>query len=139
MSFCCGASMIGTKGTLKHLHTSIHNVPTLFCPVCKRTEVHYLIRSEFEIVAEYATGDKAPEINFMDYVQGRKTHDLYENCINVEKEDPMNLVENQIDMALDLLTVAKEFADVEWEDQLKFRLKALSRQRETISERRIIG
>ncbi|MBC8080435.1 MAG: hypothetical protein H7X86_08825 [Gorillibacterium sp.] len=139
MSFCCGAGMIGRKGTLKHLHTSIHNVPTLFCPVCKRTEVHYLIRSEFEILAEYATGDGTPEINFMDYVQGRKSNELFENCINTEKDDPMDLIENQIDMSLDLLSVAKELRDEEWGTILKIRLKSLSQQREVLSERRISG
>lgn len=135
MSFCCGASMIGTKGTLKHLQTNIHNVPIMFCPVCHRTEVHYLVRSEFEILAEYATGDGAPDVNFMDYIQGKKSEELYENCVNHENEDPMELVMGQIDMSLDLLSVAKELKDTEWEDQLKERLQALSRRREKLSVR----
>ncbi|WP_438434717.1 hypothetical protein [Gorillibacterium sp. sgz500922] len=139
MSFCCGASMIGTRGTLQHLRTRMLNVPTLFCPVCHRTEVHYLVRREFEILAEYVAVDGAPEINFMDYVQGHKTEELLENCINQEKDEPGQLVDRQIDMSLDLLRVAKDFGDGEWEGQLKERLAALSSQRELIGGRRMTG
>ncbi|WP_058301543.1 hypothetical protein [Gorillibacterium timonense] len=139
MSFCCGASMIGTRGIVKHLHTRMLNVPTLYCPVCHRTDVHYLVRREFEILAEYVAVDGASEINFLDYVQGNKSDELFENCINQENDDPMDLVDRQIDMSLDLLRVAKEFGDNEWEGQLKSRLAALSIQREIISERRITG
>src|SRR5690349_7811293 len=100
MSFCCGASMIGTKGTLKHYKTHIHNVPITFCPVCHRVHIHYLAQNEYEILAEYAHGDGALEVDFEDYVE-QESKLLLENCVNHEDEDPMDVVRSQIDMALD--------------------------------------
>jgi hypothetical protein len=135
MSFCCGASMIGTKGTLKHYRTHIHNVPILFCPVCHQIEVHYLIENEYEILADYAHGDGASEVDFHEYVDpGDKP--LLENCVNHENEDPMDVVCNQIDMSLDLLSFAKQVDDGEWIDQLKRRLKVLNGRRNKLRQRR---
>ncbi len=128
MSFCCGASMIGTKGTLKHLRTQIHNVPLLFCPVCHRIEVHHLIENEYEILAEYAHGDGAVEVDFQEYVETRDSSKLFENCVNHENEEPLVVVQNQIDMSLDLLMVAKQFDDTEWQEQLIRRLEVLSQR-----------
>jgi hypothetical protein len=124
MSFCCGASMIGTKGTLKHIRTQIHNVPILFCPVCHRIQVHYLVENEYDILAEYAHGDGASEVDFMEYAENKESL-LHENCVNHEGEDPMEIVNSQIDMALDLLSVAKTIDDTQWEQQLKKRLQTL--------------
>ncbi len=138
MSFCCGASMIGTKGTLKHYRTRIHNVPILFCPVCHRVEVHYLVENEYEILAEYAHGDGASEVDFQDYVD-ESDKALHENCVNNEEEDPMAVVQNQIDMSLDLLPIAKEIGDAEWEQQLKKRLIVLSQRRHKLKLKRAPG
>ncbi|WP_010272470.1 hypothetical protein [Paenibacillus senegalensis] len=135
MSFCCGASMIGTKGTLKHLRTHIHNVPILLCPVCHRVEVHYLVENEYDILAEYAHSDQAPEVDFFEYAEHKSGEDLFENCVNTENEDPLEIVLNQIDMALDLLTVAKQFEDEEWMDQLKRRLQILSKRKHRLLQR----
>lgn len=132
MSFCCGASMIGTRGTLKYLRTHIHNVPLLFCPVCHNIEVHYLIENEYEILAEYAHMDGAAEVDFQEYVECQDNLQLFENCVNHEDEDPLEVVKNQIDMSLDLMIVAKQFRDDEWEAQLKKRLKVLSQRREKL-------
>jgi len=129
MSFCCGASMIGTRGTLKHFRTQIHNVPLLFCPVCHHIQVHYLIENEYDILAEYAHTDGAAEVNFSEYVDVGKNDRLYENCVNTEHEEPLDVVRNQIDMALDLLSVAQLLEDVDWQEQLKKRLHVLSERR----------
>lgn len=135
MSFCCGASMIGTKGTLKHIRTQIHNVPILFCPVCHHIEVHYLVENEYEILAEYAHGDGASEVDFIEYVDG-KDHLLHDNCVNHEGEEPMDIVRCQIDMALDLLGFAKTIEDREWEEQLMKRLKMLSARRDKLKNKK---
>ncbi|MFC4812418.1 hypothetical protein [Paenibacillus sp. GCM10023250] len=135
MSFCCGASMIGTNGTLKHFRTQIHNVPILFCPVCHRVEIHYLIENEYEILAEYAHGDGASEVDFVDYVE-QEDDELFENCVNNENEDPMDVVVNQIDMALDLLSFAKQIGDEGWQGELKKRLGALNQRRNKLRQRR---
>ncbi|SFL64889.1 hypothetical protein SAMN03159341_10859 [Paenibacillus sp. 1_12] len=136
MSFCCGASMIGTKGTLKYIRTQIHNVPILFCPVCHRVEVHHLVENEYGILAEYAHGDGASEVDFHEYVDNRSQAELYENCVNNEDEDPMDVVRCQIDMSLDLLIVAKELKDAEWEEQLKKRLNTLSKRKAKLNSKK---
>ncbi|MFD1953536.1 hypothetical protein ACFSL6_04930 [Paenibacillus thailandensis] len=135
MSFCCGASMIGTKGTLKHVRTHIHNVPIMFCPVCHRVEIHYLVESEYEILAEYAHSDGASEVDFQEYVE-KKHPSLYENCVNNEDESPMEIVDSQIDIALDLLTFAKQIGDAEWEQELKNRLAMLNGRRNKLRQKR---
>ena len=135
MSFCCGASMIGTRGTLKHYRTQIHNVPLLFCPVCHHTEVHYLIENEYEILAEYAHGDGAAEVDFAEYVDTGDNGRLYENCVNSENEEPLDIVRTQIDMALDLLIVARQLEDSFWQNELKKRLKVLSERRARLKQR----
>ncbi|HZG74632.1 MAG TPA: hypothetical protein VEZ72_02125 [Paenibacillus sp.] len=139
MSFCCGASMIGTKGSIRHLRTQIHNVPIVFCPVCHRIEVHYLVEDEYEILAEYAQGDGAGEVDFEDYSDAPAQDVLFENCVNGEHEDPLALVTNQIDMALDLLRVAKGLDDVEWEYQLKNRLRVMSGRRDKLRRKKTTG
>ncbi|WCR26997.1 hypothetical protein L3476_28135 [Paenibacillus thiaminolyticus] len=128
MSFCCGASMIGTKGTLQHYRTRIQNVPLLLCPVCHRIEVHFLVENEYEILAEYAQSDGVEEVNFKDYVTTDDSQ-LFENCINHENDDPLELVRNQIDNALDLLALAKQWKDTQWESQMKRRLALMSRRK----------
>jgi hypothetical protein len=135
MSFCCGASMIGTTGTLKHYRTHIHNVPILFCPVCHRVDIHYMVENEYEILAEYAHGDGATEVDFQDYVD-QESSELLENCVNNENEDPMDVVMSQIDMSLDLMSVAKHWNDREWEEQLKKRLVMLNGRRNKLLQRR---
>ncbi|RAV20472.1 hypothetical protein [Paenibacillus contaminans] len=135
MSFCCGASMIGTKGTLKHIRTHIHNVPILLCPVCHRIEVHHLVEPEFEILAEYAHGDGASEVDFHEYADRKDGNQLFENCVNNEDQDPLDIVRNQIDMALDLMMVAKQIEDAEWEEQLKKRLHVLGRRQSKLLQR----
>ncbi len=135
MSFCCGASMIGTKGTLKHYRTQVHNVPLLYCPVCHHTQVHHMIENEYEILAEYAHGDGADEVDFAEYVDVANQHRLYENCVNSEHEEPMEVVRTQIDMALDLLIVAGQLEDHQWSEQLKARLKVLSEREARLKQR----
>lgn len=127
--------MIGTKGTLRHIGTHIHNVPLLFCPVCHRVEVHYRVESEYEILAEYAHGDGAAEVDFDDYVDHKSDEVLYDNCVNLDSEDPADVLHNQIDNALDLLAVAKRLQDEEWELQLKKRLTALNERRNKMNKK----
>lgn len=129
MSYCCGASMIGTKGTLKHIRTRIHNVPILLCPVCHRVEVHHLAYQEYEILAEYAHGDGAQDIDFSDYTDMPPPGELFANCINNEETDsPRQVVRSQIDMALDLLVISSRLGDAEWGEELRRRLHVLGRR-----------
>ena len=134
MNFCCGASMIGARGTVKHFRTSIHNVPLVFCPVCHRYEVHHSIIKEFELIAEYAHGDGVLEVDFLDYTDIKE--DIYDDCVSNENDNENKLIQDQIDMSLDLLLVAKQLADQEWETQLKHRLAALHRKQQQFRERK---
>ncbi len=127
--------MIGTKGTLKYIRTHIQNVPILFCPVCHRVEVHHLAQSEYEILAEYAHGDGAYEVDFGEYIDMKKSDGLYDNCVNYEGEEPLEVVCNQIDMALDLLTFSKQIDDAEWAVQLKKRLHVLSQRKNKLRQK----
>lgn len=120
--------MIGTLGSLKHYRTRIHNVPLLLCPVCKRIEVHYSVENEYEILAEFAESDGLLDVDFKDYVT-KEEQTLFENCINHEGEDPLEIVRRQIDSALDLLQLAKQWGDTSWEMQLKRRLALMSRRK----------
>lgn len=129
MSFCCGASMIGTKGTLKYIRTRIHNVPILLCPVCNRVEVHHLAFQEYEILAEYAHGDGALDIDFDEYTEMLPSEELFANCVsNEEMEEPRDVVRAQIDMALDLLVLSSRIGDEMWSEQLRRRLAVLGRR-----------
>jgi len=128
--------MIGTRGTLRHHNTHIHNVPLMFCPVCHHVEVHYLIQHEYDILAQYAASDGAYEVDFDDYLDERDAARLLDNCVNHENEDPLDIVNNQIDMALDLLGVARYLKDEEWAAQLKERLRALCSRRIKLEQSR---
>lgn len=120
--------MLGTKGTLKHYRTQVHNVPLLFCPVCHRVEVHYKVENEYEILAEYAHGDGVAEIDFQDFVM-EDDDSIFGNCVNREDEDPLAIVQSQIDISLDLMSVAKRIGDEKWTEELKKRLAVMSRRR----------
>ncbi|MGC5324790.1 hypothetical protein [Brevibacillus sp. SYSU BS000544] len=126
MSFCCGANMIGSIGSVRHHKTIVHSVPLMFCPVCNRSEVHPMIEAEYEILVEYAQGDNASEIDFSDFVTVDNKQDLFENCTMTDEGNYSDVLKQQIDIALDLLGVAKQLDDHAWTEALKHRLQRLS-------------
>ncbi|RKD21740.1 hypothetical protein BEP19_14030 [Ammoniphilus oxalaticus] len=126
MSFCCGASMIGALGSLRHYRTYINNVPILHCPVCNRIDVHPKVEEEYEIICEYAQTDDIPEIDFKEYISKESLQNIFENCTVVDEGSIEQVFRQQIDSALDLLIVAKQIKDREWEEMLKKRLNRLS-------------
>lgn len=135
MSFCCGASMIGTVGAIRSERVVVHQVPLLFCPICHRVDIHFTIKEEFDLLVDYARGDGATHVNFNDYVDCGDQEAMMENCISVEESNPEQLYREQIDNALDLLGVAKQLQDLDWETALKGRLKVLSRRLERYRQR----
>jgi len=137
MSFCCGAGMIGSIGTVRHLKTLVHNVPILFCPVCDRIEIHPAVEGEYEILAEYAQGDNAREVNFADFVSVDNKTDLFENCTMTDEAIHFgDVLKQQIDLSLDLLGVAKDLQDDAWREALKHRLKRLSERLKQYNKRK---
>ena len=137
MGFCCGAGMIGSIGSIRHHKTLVHNVPIMFCPVCDRVDVHPAIEGEYEILVEYAQGDKAPEVDFAEFVSVDNTSELFENCTMTDEGTNFpDLMKQQIDIALDLLVVAKDLHDDEWREALMTRLRRLSERLEKYNNRR---
>lgn len=130
--------MIGTTGTMKHYRTQIHNVPLLFCPVCQHAIVHYLVESEFEILTEYAYADGAEQLDFNEFVDEQHLKHLNESCVNHEEEEPLDVIRNQIDLALDLLLFAKQLKDKEWEQALKQRLRVFSQRKRIYSKEKAL-
>jgi uncharacterized protein YicC (UPF0701 family) len=118
--------MIGALGSLRHHKTYINNVPILHCPVCNRIDVHPKVEEEYEILSEYAQTDDASELDFKEYVNSDSIKDIFENCTVVDEGRIEQVFRQQIDYALDLLLVAKQMEDQEWQDQLKLRLKRLN-------------
>lgn len=126
MGFCCGASMIGTLGTLKHHQTYIHQVPVLFCPICQSIKVHPKVKDDYEILVDYAHSDQASEIFFDDYVDVKDLKELFMDCIDMEDQSVMMVIRSQIDHALDLLSIAKTLEDEDWKKDLFHRLSVLT-------------
>ena len=118
--------MIGALGSLRHHKTYINNVPILHCPVCNRIDVHPKVEEEYEILSEYAQTDDASELDFKEYVNSDSIKDIFENCTVVDEGRIEQVFRQQIDYALDLLLVAKQMEDQDWQDQLKLRLKRLN-------------
>ncbi|WP_400162660.1 hypothetical protein ACAF76_003300 [Brevibacillus sp. TJ4] len=140
MGFCCGAGMVGSVGSVRHQKTLVHNVPIMFCPVCDRIEVHPAIEGEYEILVEYAQGDKAPEVDFTDFVSVDNTGELFENCTMTDEAASFaDVLKQQIDVALDLLVVAKDLHDEEWREALMHRLRRLSERLENYKRRKQVA
>jgi hypothetical protein len=126
MTFCCGASMIGTIGSIDQGNVFVDQVPILFCPVCKATAIHPLIEDEYSILLEYAEGDRASSVIFTDFIDLDEER-LRSICISWDDGNHEVLLREQIDNALDLLVIAKACEDTKWESLLKLRLKVLSK------------
>ncbi|OYD07490.1 hypothetical protein [Paludifilum halophilum] len=126
MGFCCGATMVGAVGTLRQGSTLVHNVPLLYCPVCHRVEVHQAVQDEFDLLLEYAREDGAREVNLRDEVDEEMIEEWKETCTSFQQGQPETVLREQIDMALDLMGVAKQIHDEEWERALKNRLQIMS-------------
>ena len=118
--------MIGALGSLRHHKTYVNNVPILHCPVCNRIDVHPKVEEEFEIISEYAQTDDTPEVDFKEYVSGDLLKNIFENCTVIDEGRIDEVFRQQIDSALDLLSVAKQLKDRDWEEALKKRLNRLS-------------
>lgn len=125
MAYCCGATMVGAIGTLRQGAVLVHNVPLLYCPVCHQVEVHQAVQEEFELMLDFAHGDGAQEINLREHIDEEMIQEWKEYCTSFQNGQPEQILREQIDMALDLMIVAKHLKDREWEDDLKKRLRVL--------------
>ncbi|MGI6127959.1 MAG: hypothetical protein ACOYEF_13570, partial [Planifilum sp.] len=70
--------------------------------------------------------DSAREVNLKDYIDEEMVAEWKENCTSFQDDNPEEVLREQIDMALDLLGVAKQLDDGQWVSDLKNRLQVLS-------------
>ncbi len=128
MSFCCGATMIGAVGSLRQGSILVHNVPLFYCPVCHQMEVYPVVKDEFELVVELARGDGVHEVYMRESIDSEVLDEWKEYVTSFQQDNPEVILREQVDMALDLLGVARWLEDRAWEEELKIRLQVLSRQ-----------
>ncbi|MBE3553762.1 MAG: hypothetical protein IMW85_01910 [Thermicanus sp.] len=133
-SFCCGASMTGSIGAIRTEKVFMDQVPILYCPVCMAVMVHPYVSEEFELLKDFAEGDQASHITFTDFIDVDWER-LKQYTLFWDEGDSISLLKMQIDHALDLLMQAKRVKDRRWEQELKHRLKHLSRSYTAMIER----
>ena len=91
-------------------------------------EVYPVIKDEFELVVEFARGDGAHEVYLRETIDSEILDKWKEYATSFQEDNQEAVLREQIDMALDLLSMAKWLEDRTWEDQLKHRLHVLSRR-----------
>jgi len=132
---CCGALMVGSIGALKHEGIVYDRLPLQYCPICRRHEVHPLVRDDFEQLVEFAKGDLASYIQFDDFV------DYDEEALRQyqplwDEGDPKKLIVQAIDQSLDLLTASKALHDQAWTLEIELRLRHLGQMLKSLSKQR---
>ncbi|RXT07840.1 hypothetical protein [Ammoniphilus sp. CFH 90114] len=126
MNFCCGADMLLTIAHLNLEETTMRNVPILFCLACENMNIHPDVELEFELLKEYACGDRAGEVDLQPYVNRLARERLYDPKNHVEYLRMEHVVKEQIDRALEMYSVAQSTEDPEWKEELVQRLVALN-------------
>ena len=134
MIYCCGASMIGMIGTIKHKSVKVSQVPLLCCPVCHQVEVHPAVREQFDLVVEYALEDRVYETTLYDEIDPELLEKWKEYCFSFQEDDVEAVLREQIDLALDLLRICQP--DEAWASELKNRLKVLSERLKHLEEQK---
>lgn len=134
--YCCGAVMIGAIGSLRKQSVFVHNVPLLYCPVCHEIEVHTAVKEEFDLVVQYAVEDGVKETTLREQIAPELIEEWKENVISFQEGDLEPILREQIDYALDLLSVSKQLNDREWGEQLKNRLKVLTARLRRLEEQK---
>lgn len=125
MSFCCGADMLLTVAHLRQESVSVANVPVLFCLTCENIIVHPDVELEYQMLVDYAIGDRAQEVDLFPYVNPKKRDFLYDPKNHIEYFRLNDVVKEQIDRALDLYAMAISAKDSSWQEEIAQRLKAL--------------
>jgi hypothetical protein len=123
MKFCCGKDMLLTIAQLNLEHTVMTNVPVLFCLACEQMAIHPDVELEFELLKDFARGDRAGEVDLKPYV---KKQELYDPKNHVEFLRMDEVVRNHIDHALELYSLAQSAEDPEWKEDILKRLVALN-------------
>lgn len=125
MSFCCGSDMLLTIAHLNLEETAMLNVPVLFCLACERIIVHPDVEFEFEMLKEYALGDRAAEVDLHPHVHPKTREALYNPANHAEYLRMDHVVKEQIDRALEMYSLAQSTNDPVWKEELVKRLASL--------------
>ncbi|MEW9668947.1 hypothetical protein [Ammoniphilus sp. 3BR4] len=128
MSFCCGSDMLLTIAHLNLEETAMLNVPVLFCLACERMAIHPDVEFEFQMLKEYARGDRAGEVDLQPYVNPKARETLYNPANHAEYLRMEHVVKEQIDRALELYSMAQSTGDLVWKEELVERLAALNQK-----------
>ncbi len=134
-SFCHGASKIGAIGSIEYHHILIHHVPILCCPVCQHVEPHPRIHENLDLIVSIANNDGMQEVDFNNYITFISYEVLFENVSSVITGNWDKVVKQQIDLSLDLLSIARNLQDKEWEEELKQRLSFFGKQMDATTNR----
>ncbi|QZA32735.1 hypothetical protein [Hydrogenibacillus sp. N12] len=124
MSWCCGAMMVGSIGRLRRNGIVFDRVPLVYCPVCRRFDVHPLVADAFDLLLDYAEADGARVVDVAELLRYdeaalRAAQPFWDDG------DAEALVEGLIDQALDLLSAARALDDRLWRRELHDRLRRL--------------
>lgn len=128
MSFCCGSDMLLTIASTRHESTTILNVPVLFCVICEKLIIHPEIEFEYEMLKDFAVGDRAAEVDLEPYVHADKKELLYHPAQHVESLRMDRVLQDRIDHALDLFSVACQLDDHSWKEEMTQRLHILKQK-----------
>lgn len=133
-NFCCGASKVGKISSIVNDDLLVHQVPVLYCPVCKDVEVHPDIKARVDMLTKHAKANGFSELFCQGKLDIHQYDELFENCSTVDRGDQHGVVQSQIDIALGLLTFARNIKDEVWEQEIKERLTSLSKKDVTNSK-----
>lgn len=134
--YCCGAAMIGAIGSMRKHTVFVHNVPLLYCPVCHEIEVHTAVKEEFDLVVQYAVEDGVKETTLREQIAPELIEEWKEYVVSFQEGDLEPVLREQIDYALDLLSVSKQLNDSKWGEELKNRLKVLTTRLKRLEEQK---
>jgi hypothetical protein len=129
MSFCCGTDMLLTIAAIRQDGTTVTNVPIVFCLICEQINVHPDVEFAFDMLLEYAVKDRAREVDLMKAVPPAIRKTLYnpENHLEYRKID--YVLQQQIDHALDLFSMAQRLEDPQWKEEILQRLTVLHQKK----------
>jgi len=130
MNFCCGSDMLLTIAHIRYHTTTITNVPMLFCLACDQTIVHPEIELEFELLKDYAIGDRTREVDLAPHISKSKQEFLYDPKNHAEYHRLDDTLKQHIDRALDLFSMAQAMDDPTWKDEVIGRLHTLQKKAE---------
>ncbi|MDI3257821.1 MAG: hypothetical protein QJR01_08895 [Kyrpidia sp.] len=128
MDFCCGMTMVAS---LQNVYAEgpvfIHDVPVLVCPTCNRWHIAPAVSSDFTMIAHNCATDGLREANFRELVGEDRVKEILEAYPPDERVLlDRRYIPDQVDALLDLINLARSTGDVEWEAELKDRLKTIT-------------